>query len=65
MATRRSAADAHAGGWLGLLSSGGCQRLQAHLRCVPDAGTIGAEGGLCRRSRGIVTILDRHGSGHV
>jgi hypothetical protein len=73
MATRRKAADAHAGRLLGLLSSRDCQRFQPHPRRVPDAGTIGGEGvvglqrplGLCRRSRGIVTMLDRHGSGHA
>ena len=74
MATRRKAADAHAGRLLGLLSSRDCQRFQPHLRRVPDAGTIGGEGvvglpqplgGLRRRSCGIVTILDRHGFGHA
>lgn len=74
MATRRQAADAHADRLLGLLSSRDCQRFQPHLRRVPDAGTTGGEGvvglqqplgGLCRRSRGIVTIFDHHGSGHA
>ena len=74
VATRRKAADAHANRLLGLLSSRDYQRLQPHLRRVPDAGTIGSEGvvglplplgGLRRHSRGIVTILDRHGLGHA
>ena len=74
MATRDKAPDADAGRLLGLLSSRDCQRFQAHLRRVPDAGTIGGDGvvglpqplrGLRRRSRGIATMLDRHGSGHA
>ena len=74
MATRHKAADAHANRLLGLLSSRDYQRLQPHLRRVPEAGTIGGEGvvglpqplgGLRRRSCGIVTILDRHGFGHA
>jgi hypothetical protein len=53
MATRRTAADAHADRLLGLVSARNCQRFQPYLRRVLDAGTIG------------VTILDLHGFGHA
>ena len=74
VATTHMAADAHVNRLLGLLSSRDYRRLQPHLRRVPEAGAIGGEGvvglplllgGLRRRSCGIVTILDRQGSGHA
>ena len=68
MATRCEAADTHADRLFGLLSSRDNQRLQPHLRRVPDVGTIGMDlvglplplGPLNRHRRGIV-ILDRQG----